>query len=62
MYDGKSFGLNVHQPTISAVVVDLTIKLMMQCVLETKPTIIPEYLQALRGSLHVTFEGRTSAA
>jgi hypothetical protein len=59
MNDGKSSGLNVHQESISAAVVDPTGKLVMQCVLETKAAIILQYLQALGGSVHVTFEGGT---
>jgi hypothetical protein len=59
MNDGKSVGLNVHQETISAAVVGSTGKLVMLCVLETKTAILLQYLQALGGSVHVSFEGET---
>src|SRR6266567_8463031 len=62
MNDVKYIGLDVHQATISAAVLDSTGKLVMECVLETKASIILQFIHGLRGSLHVTFEEGTCAA
>ena len=55
----KYIGLDIHQATISAEVLDSTGKLVMECVLETKATTILQFIHGLRGSLHVTFEEGT---
>jgi hypothetical protein len=62
MDDIKYVGLDVHQATISAAVLDSTRKLVMECVLETKAATILQFIHGLRGSLHVTFEEGTCAA
>jgi transposase len=62
MNDDKYIGLDVHQATISAVVLDSTGKLVMESILETKAAIILQFIHGLRGSLHVTFEEGTCAA
>ena len=62
MNDAKYIGLDVHQATISAAVLDSTGKLVMECVLETKASTILQFIHGLRGSLHVTFEEGTCAA
>ena len=62
MNDAKYIGLDVHQATISAAVLDSTGKLVMECVVETKATTILQFIHGLRGSLHVTFEEGTCAA
>ena len=62
MTDAKYIGLDVHQATISAAVLDSTGKLVMECVLETKATTILQFIHGLRGSLHVTLEEGTCAA
>ena len=62
MNDAKYIGLDVHQATISAVVLDSTGKLVMESVLETKAATILQFIHGLRGSLHVTFEEGTCAA
>src|SRR5260370_29005182 len=62
MNDGKYIGLDVHQATISAAVLDSTGKLVMESILETKAATILQFIQGLRGSLHVTFEEGTCAA
>src|SRR5580658_4084722 len=61
MNDAKYIGLDVHQATISAAVLDSTGKLVMECVLETKASTILQFVHGLRGSLHVTFEEGTCA-
>ncbi len=62
MNDAKYIGLDVHQATISAAVLDSTGKLVMESILETKAATILQFIHGLRGSLHVTFEEGTCAA
>jgi transposase len=62
MNDAKYIGLDVHQATISAVVLDSTGRLMMESILETEASTILQFIHGLRGSLHVTFEEGTCAA
>jgi transposase len=62
MNDAKYIGLDVHQATISAAVLDCTGKLVMECILETKAATILQFIHGLRGSLHVTLEEGTCAA
>jgi transposase len=62
MNDAKYIGLDVHQATISASVLDSTGKLVMESILETKAATILQFIHGLRGSLHVTFEEGTCAA
>jgi Transposase len=62
MNDSKYIGLDVHQATISAVVLDSSGKLMMESILETKAATILQFIHGLRGSLHVTLEEGTCAA
>ena len=61
MNDAKYIGLDVHQATISATVLDAEGKLVMEAILETKAETILQFIHGLRGSLHVTFEEGTSA-
>jgi transposase len=60
--DAKYIGLDVHQTTISAAVLDSTGKLVMESILETKAATILQFIHGLRGSLQVTFEEGTCAA
>ncbi len=62
MNDAKYIGLDVHQATISAAVLDSSGKLVMEAILETKAETILAFIHGLRGSLHVTFEEGTCAA
>jgi transposase len=62
MNDAKYIGLDVHQATISAVVLDSTGKLVMESILETKAATILTFIHGLRGSLHVNLEEGTCAA
>jgi hypothetical protein len=45
MNDTKYIGLDVHQATISAAVLDSTGHLVMECILETKAATILQFLQ-----------------
>src|ERR1700688_468180 len=62
MNDAKYIGLDVHQATISAAVLDSAGKLVMEGIMETKAGTILQFIHGLRGSLHVTFEEGTCAA
>src|ERR1700686_3352507 len=62
MNDAKYIGLDVHQATISAAVLDWTGKLVMEAILETKAETILQFIHGLRGSVHVTLEEGTCAA
>jgi transposase len=60
--DAKYIGLDVHQATISVVVLDCTGHLVMESIIETKAATILQFLHGLSGSLHLTFEEGTCAA
>jgi hypothetical protein len=62
MSSEKYIGLDVHQATISAAVMDSQGKVVMESILETKASTILEFFAGLRGSLFVTFEEGTWAA
>jgi transposase len=62
MNDTKYIGLDVHQATISAVVLDSSGNLVMESILETKAATILQFVHGLRGSLHITLEEGTCAA
>jgi len=62
MNDAKYIGLDVHQATISVVVLDSTGHLVMESIIETKAASILQLLHGLSGSLQVTFEEGTCAA
>jgi transposase len=58
----KYIGMDVHKEAISIAVLNSSGKLVMECVIETKASTILQFIQGLRGSLHVTFEEGTWAA
>ncbi len=58
----KYVGLDVHRDTISVAVLNADGKLVMQSVIATRASTILEFLQGLRGTLHVTFEEGTHSA
>ena len=62
MNQEKYIGMDVHQATISAAVMDAQGKVIMECLLETKAATILEFVQGLQGMLSLTFEEGTSAA
>src|SRR3974377_2439824 len=62
MNDAKYIGMDVHQATISAAVLDSTGTLVMEAILETKTETILQFLHGLGASLHITFEEGTWAA
>jgi len=62
MHSTKYIGLDVHQATISVAVLDTNGKVVMESIVESKAATILEFIQGLRGSLHLTFEEGTCAA
>lgn len=62
MSSEKYIGLDVHQATTSAAVMDSRGKLIMESIVETKASTLLEFLTGFRGSLFVTFEEGTWAA
>ncbi len=62
MNHAKYIGMDVHKETISIAVMDCAGKLVMESIIETKAATILQFIQGLRGSLHVTFEEGTWAA
>jgi len=60
--DIKYIGMDVHKEAIAIAVMNGDGKLVMESILETKAITILEFIQGLRGDLHVTFEEGTWAA
>src|ERR1017187_7900308 len=58
----KYVGMDVHKDTISIAVMNSAGKVVMESIVETKAVTILQFIQGLRGSLHVTFEEGTCAA
>ena len=50
MNDAKYIGLDVHQATISATVLDAEGKLVMEAILETKAETVLQFIHDLRGA------------
>ena len=62
MDSAKYVGMDVHTEAISFAVRNSAGKLIMESILETKANTILEFIQGLRGNVHVTFEEGTWAA
>jgi hypothetical protein len=62
MTSTKYIGMDVHKESISVAVMNAAGKIVMECVIETKASMILQCIDGLRGDLHVTFEEGTSAA
>jgi hypothetical protein len=58
----KYMGMDVHMESISIAVMNATGKIVMECVIETKASMILQFIDGLRGNLQVTFEEGTWAA
>ena len=61
MTSTKYIGMDVHKESISIAVMNSVGKLVMECVIETKASIILQFIDGLRRDLHVTFEEGTWA-
>ena len=62
MNSSKYIGMDVHKESISIAVRNAAGKIVMECLIETKASMILQFIDGLRGDLHVTFEEGTSAA
>jgi transposase len=58
----KYIGMDVHTESISLAVRNSVGKVVMESVIETKASMILQFIDGLRGDLQVTFEEGTSAA
>src|SRR5215831_9957609 len=58
----KYIGLDVHKEAISIAVLNGAGKLVMESIIETKAVTLVQFLQGLRGELHVTLEEGAWAA
>src|SRR5579864_1128991 len=58
----KYIGMDVHKESISIAVRNDVGKIVMECVIETKASMILQVINGLRGDLQVTFEEGTWAA
>jgi len=58
----KYIGMDVHKESTSIAVINAAGKVVMECVIETKASMILQFMDGLRGNLHVTFEEGTAAA
>src|SRR5271170_2335503 len=62
MTSTKYIGMDVHKESISIAVRNDAGKIVMECVIETKASMILQFIDGLRGDLQVTFEEGTWAA
>jgi transposase len=62
MNNTKYIGMDVHRESISIAILNSAGKMVLQCVVETKASIILQFISGLSGSLQVTFEEGTWAA
>ena len=58
----KYIGMDVHKEATTVAVLNASGKLVMESILETRAATIVQFLQGLRGELHLTFEEGTWAA
>ncbi|HXN22753.1 MAG TPA: transposase [Candidatus Dormibacteraeota bacterium] len=58
----KYIGMDVHKESISIAVMNGAGKIVMECVIETKASVILQFIDGLHGDLQVTFEEGTWAA
>jgi transposase len=61
MDNTKYIGMDVHKETISIAVLNSAGKLVMETIIETKASTLLQFVQGLRGSLHVTLQEGTWA-
>src|SRR4029077_16695957 len=60
--DNKYIGMDVHKESISIAVRNGAGKIVMECVIEAKASMILQFIDGLCGDLQVTFEEGTWAA
>src|SRR5260370_28674395 len=62
MTSTKYVGMDVHNESISIAVMNSAGKIVMECVIETKASVLLQFFNGLRGDVRVTFEEGTWAA
>ena len=62
MTSSKYIGMDVHKESISIAVRNAAGKIVMESVIEAKTNMILEFIDGLRGEVHVTFEEGTWSA
>src|SRR5215472_15664306 len=62
MNSSKYIGIDLHKDSISVAVRNPAGKIVMESVIQTKASMILQFVDGLRGDLHVTFEEGTWAA
>jgi hypothetical protein len=62
MSNNKYVGMDLHLATIVVVVLDAAGKRVCESVIETKASTIIEFIDGLRGAIHVVLEEGTQAA
>ena len=60
MTSTKYIGMDVHKESISIAVRSDAGKIVMECVIETKASMILQFIDGLHGNVHVTFEEGTT--
>jgi hypothetical protein len=58
----KYIGMDVHKESTSIAVMNSAGKFVMECVIETKGSMLLQFIDGLRGDVRVTFEEGTWAA
>ena len=58
----KYIGMDVHKESISIAVRNSAGKIVMESVIQTKASMILQFIDGLRGEVHVTFEEGTWSA
>jgi len=62
MNSTKYIGIDMHKESMTIAVRNAVGKIVMECVIETKASMILQFIGGLRGDVQVTFEEGTSAA
>jgi transposase len=62
MTSTKYVGMDVHKESMSIAVMNSAGKIVMECVIETKASVLLQFFNGLRGDVRVTFEEGTWAA
>src|ERR1039457_6519747 len=62
MTSAQYIGMDVHKESISIAVRNAAGKIVMECVIGTKASMILQFIDGLRGDVQVTFEEGTWAA
>jgi Transposase len=62
MTSSKYIGMDVHKESISIAIRNAAGKIVMESVIETKASIILDFINGLRGEVHVNFEEGTWSA